>query len=244
MDSSGSEIKWIEPGKSFTYKICFDNSNNDLELTGISLSDTLPSEVTFLGDGKATGKYDDITHTYTWLYGSLESKEEVCLELEVNVIQDTPLNTIISNSVTIDSNETLPAIADVNIVTGEPFLEVENLSITPNELRRNGTSPLIKAVVPLPQGFNKSDINPDDQPKLYYQDRNTEEFVEIGISVGGSYPTGTENSPTITVYFSRPELMNAAQYYGRVTLRIEGKLNTGQSYYGDAMIHITKFAGD
>jgi hypothetical protein len=249
MDSSGSEIKWIEPGKSFTYKICFDNSDNDFELTGISLRDTLPGEVTFLSanvnNKNFIGYYDLKSRTYIGSLKSLEpNDEEVCLELEVNVSQDTPLNTIISNSVIIDSNETLPAIADVNIVTGEPFLEVENLSITPNELRRNGTSPLIKAVVPLPQGFNKSDINPDDQPKLYYQDRNTEEFVEIGISVGGSYPTGTENSPTITVYFSRPELMNAAQYYGRVTLRIEGKLNTGQSYYGDAMIHITKFAGD
>jgi len=38
--------------------------------------------------------------------------------------------------------------------------------------------------------------------------------------------------------------MNAAQYYGRVILRIEGKLNTGQSYYGDTMIRLTKFAGD
>jgi uncharacterized repeat protein (TIGR01451 family)/fimbrial isopeptide formation D2 family protein len=249
MDSSGSEIKWIEPGKSFTYKICFDISNNDFEVTGVSLRDTLPSEVTFLSaninNKNFIGYYDLKSRTYIGSLKSLEpNDEEVCLELEVNVSQDTPLNTIISNSVIIDSNETLPTIADVNIVTGEPFWEVENLSITPNELRRNGTSPLIKAVVPLPQGFNKSDINPDDQPKLYYQDRNTEEFVEIGISVGGSYPTGTENSPTITVYFSRPELMNAAQYYGRVTLRIEGKLNTGQSYYGDAMIHITKFAGD
>jgi fimbrial isopeptide formation D2 family protein len=249
MDSSGSEIKWIEPGKSFTYKICFDISNNDFEVTGVSLRDTLPSEVTFLSaninNKNFIGYYDLKSRTYIGSLKSLEpNDEEVCLELEVNVNKDTPLDTIISNSVIIDSNETLPAIADVIIVTGEPFLEVENLSITPNELRRNGTSPLIKAVVPLPQGFNKSDINPDDQPKLYYQDRNTGEFKLIGSSLGGSYPTGTENSPTITVYFSRPELMNAAQYYGRVTLRIEGKLNTGQSYYGDAMIHITKFAGD
>lgn len=249
MDSSDSEIKWIEPGQSFTYKICFDNRNNDFELTGISLSDTLPSEVTFLSadvnNKNFIGYYDLQSHTYIGSLESLEPKdEEVCLELEVNVNQDTPLNTIISNSVIIDSNETLPTIADVNIVTGEPLLEVDNLSITPNVLRRNSTSPRIKAVVQLPQGVNISDINPDDRPALYYQDRNTGVFVEIGISESGSYPTGTENRPTITVYFSRPELMNAAQYYGGVTLRIEGKLNTGQSYYGDAMIHITKFAGD
>ena len=249
MDKSGSEIKWIEPGESFIYQICFDNSNNDSEVTEIFLDDTLPSEVTFVSaqvnNKNFTGNYDLKNHTYTGTLKSLEPKEkEICLELEVNVNKDTPMDTIISNSVIIDSNETLPTIADVNIVTGEPLLEVDNLSITPNELRRNGTSPRIKAVVQLPQGVHKDNINPDDRPKLYYQDRNTGVFVEIGSSVGGSYPTGTDNRPTITVYFSRPELMNAAQYYGRVNLKIEGKLNTGQSYLGYAIIHITKFAGD
>jgi len=248
-DSSGSEIKRIEPGNSFTYKICFDNSNNDFGLTGIFLSDTLPSEVTFLSyvvnNKNFIGYHDPKNNTYTGTLKSLDPKdEEVCLELEVKVNKDTPLNTIISNSVIIDSNETQPATADVDVVTGEPFVEVENLSITPNVLRRNGTSPRIKAVVPLPQGFNKSDIDPDDQPELYYQNRDTENFVEIGSSLGGSYPTGTDSRPTITVYFSRPELINAAQYYGRVNLKIEGKLNTGQSYIGYATVHLTKFAGD
>jgi len=248
VDSSGSEIKWIEPGKSFTYKICFDNNNNDSKVTDVFLDDTLPSEVAFVSaqvDNKNfIGYYDLKKHSYTGTLKSLEPGSVTCLELEVNVNQDTPMDTIISNSVIIDSNETLPAIADVNIVTGEPLLEVDNLSITPNELRRNGTSPLIKAVVQLPQGVHKGDINPDNRPKLYYQDRNTGVFVEIGSSVGGSYPTGTDNRPTITVYFSRPELMRKAQYYGRVNLKIEGKLNTGQSYLGYAIIHITKFAGD
>jgi len=225
---SDSEIKWIEPGRNFTYKICFDNNNNNFTITGVSLSDPLPNEVTFLSDDvnnkNFIGYYDLKSHTYIGTLKSLEPKdEEICLELEVNVNQDTPLGTIISNSVVIDSNETQPTIA--------------------NELRRNGTSPRIKAVVQLPEGFNKSDIDPDDQPKLYYQDRNTEQFVEIGISDGGSHPTGTEDSPTITVYFSRPELMAKVPYYGGVNLEIEGKLNTGQSYIGDAIIHITIFAG-
>ena len=251
MDNSGDEIKWIEPGKSFTYKICFDNSNNDFELTGISLSDTLPSEVSFIENSdhdnskNFSGSYDPKSHTYTGTLKSLQPKDEqVWIEFDVIVHEDTPLNTTISNSVIIDSNETTSTTANFDIVTGEPFLEVANLSITPNELRRNGTSPRIKAVVPLPQGFMQCDIDPDDQPVLYYQDRSTEKFVEIGSSLGGSYPTGTDSRPTITVYFSRPELMNAAQYYGRVNLKIEGKLSTGQPYIGYTYVHLTKFAGD
>ncbi|OHB81708.1 MAG: hypothetical protein A2Z38_03160 [Planctomycetes bacterium RBG_19FT_COMBO_48_8] len=248
INSSGSEIKWIEPGENFIYKICFDSNNNDSEVTDVFLDDILPPEVTFISDQvdnkNFIGYYDLKQHSYTGILKSMEPGSVTCLEIEVNVKQDTPLNTIISNSVKIESNETLPSIADVNIVTGEPLLEVDSLRITPNELRRNGTSPRIKAVVQLPQGVHKGDINPDDRPKLYYQNRNTGAFVEIGSSVTSSYPTGTNNRPTITVYFSRPQLMRKAQYYGRVNLKIEGKLNTGQSYIGYAAIHITKFAGD
>ncbi len=244
IDSSGSEIEWIGPGESFIYQICFDNNDNDSKVTDVLLSDTLPSEVTFISakdvNGKKIGKYEDIEHVWTWSIESLEPKEEICLELLVVVNENTPLNTIISNSVKIDSNETLPSTADVHIDTGEPFF----LSIIPHELRRNGTSPRIKAVVQLPQGVNKSAIDSNDRPLLSYQDRNTGVFKEIGRSVSDSYPTGTDNRPTITVYFSRPQLMNAAQYYGRVNLEIRGKLNTGQSYIGYAHIHLTRFAGD
>ena len=173
---------------------------------------------------------------------SLEPGLVTCLELVVDVSQDIPLNTIISNSVIIDSNETLPTIADVNIVTGESLLEVDNLSITPNELRRNGTSPNITAVVQFPIGIKQSDINLNDRPELYYQERNTNKSILIG---KGSLPvlSGTEDRPTITVNFSRPELMNAVPYYGGVWLKIKGKLKE-QPYYGYAFIHITIFAGD
>jgi len=252
MDSSGSEIEWIKPGESFIYKICFDNNNNDSMATNVLLTDTLPSEVTFVSaqadNDNFAGQYDG--KTYTGTLSSLEPGLVTCLELVVTVKQDTPVDTIISNFVTISSKGTLPTPADVNVVTveidkpDESPLEVDNLSITPNVLRRNGTSPRIKAVVQLPQGVNISNIDPDDRPVLYYQDRDTGEFVEIGISESDSHPTGTEDRPTITVYFSRPELMNAAQYFGEVALRIEGQLNTGQPYFGDTTIRITKFAGD
>ena len=244
MNSSGSEIEWIGPGESFIYQICFDNNDNDSKVTDVFIVDELPDEVIFVDDGKATGKYDENAHTYTWLYGSMDPELTTCLELVVDVNENTPLVTIIRNTVTIKSNETEPTIADVNVVTGEPLLEVDSLSITPNELRRNGTSPRIKAVVQLPQGVNKSAIDSNDRPLLSYQNRNTGVFKEIGRSVSNSYPTGTDNRPTITVYFSRPALMNAAQYYGRVNLEIRGKLNTGQSYIGYAHIYLTRFAGD
>ena len=169
--------------------------------------------------------------------------EEVCVDLLVQVNENTPLGTVIANSVTVKSNETEPNQADVDLHVGEVQFEVVNVKITPNELRRNGTSSRIKAVLPLPQGFKRSDIDTNDQPVLYYLDRNTGKPKRIGSSVGGSYPTGTDEKPSITVYFSRHELMKAVPYYGGVYLKIEGRLKE-QSYYGYALVHITIFAGD
>ena len=236
MDSSGSEIKWIEPGESFTYQICFDNNDNDSKVTDVFLSDTLPSEVTFVSaqvDNKNfTGYYDLKQHTYTGSLMSLEPKEEICLELVVEVSQDMPLNTIISNSVIIDSNETLPTIADVNVVIGEPNL---SMTITPDVLRRNGTSPNIMAVVQLPAD---SDIDLSDQPELYFYPDINSDKVFIGI---GSHPylSGTDDRPSITILFNRAQLMNAVYGYGAFKLRVEGK-----TYFAEAIIHITRFAGD
>ncbi len=244
IDSSGLEIEWVDPGERFTYQICFDNIDNDSEVTNVSLSDTLPSEVTFVSaevnNQNFIGYYDLKKHTYTGTLKYLEPKEEeICLELVVDVNEGTPLGTIISNSVIIDSNETLPVTADVNIVTGEPLFRVDNLSITPNVLRRNGTSPNIMAVVQFPDWVKQSNINPNDQPILYYGNR----AIDQG---GGSYPSGTDNNGPrrISVLFNRAKLINALYGYGAFTLRVEGKLITGQSYYGEAIIHLTRFVGD
>jgi len=245
VDKEGNEIIWVDPGDRFTYQICFDNNNNDTKVTEVFIVDKLPDEVTFVmaEDGKATGKYDEKAHTYTWSYGSLDPGITNCVELVVDVNENTPLGTMIANSVTIDSNETLPATADVNVPVGEILLEVDNLSITPNVLRRNGTSPNIMAVVQLPEGLTTNDIETNDQPKLYYQDRNSdiENFILIG--KGSQYLSGTENT-SIRVLFNRAELMNAVYGYGAVKLRVEGKLKSGRTYFGEAIIHLTRFAGD
>jgi fimbrial isopeptide formation D2 family protein len=248
VDKSGSEIEWVDPNERFIYQICFNNNNNDSKVTDVSIVDHLPKEVTFvMENGKATGKYDGKMHTYTWSYTSLDPGSTTCLELVVDVNENTPLGTIITNSVTIDSNETLPKTVEFDLPVGEPVYEpiikkVNDLSITPNVLRRNGTSPNIMAVVRLQADI---DIDLNDQPELYfYPDLNSDKiFIEKGTL---PYLSGTKDR--ISVLFNRAELMKAVYGYGAFKLRVEGKLsNLDKSegyYYGEATIHITRFAGD
>ncbi|MGB2864870.1 MAG: hypothetical protein WBC05_16200 [Sedimentisphaerales bacterium] len=233
-DSTGSEeIEWINPGESFIYQIRFDNNNN-FPVTNVTVVDELPEDVNNINpDDK---NYDAKSRTYTWEIDSLEPGDERQLELEVEVNENTPLDTMITNTVSIRSNETEPNKADVEIHVGEINLRVDNLSIIPNVLRRNGTSRNIMAVM-YPREFKKSDIDPDDRPELYYSQNRY-------ITRGTQTVSGSENRPKITVLFNRAKLMDALDGYGEFKLRVKGKLTRDRTYDGEAIIHVTRFAGD
>lgn len=247
VDKSGSELGWVDPNDRFTYKICFDNNNNEAEVTDVSIVDQLPDEVTFVEahNGKINGKYDLKSHTYTWTYGTLKPEVTECVELVVDVKPKTNLDTTITNSVTIDSNETLPFTFVHHLPVGEVLMQIddEDLSVTPNVLRRNGTSSNIMVVIN-PKLFKKSEIDQSDRPELYYLDRDskTENFVLI--ENGRQNLSGSEDNPKITVLFNRAKLMDALYGYGEFKLRVMGRLKSDRIYFGDVIIHVTRFAGD
>jgi fimbrial isopeptide formation D2 family protein/uncharacterized repeat protein (TIGR01451 family) len=247
VNESGGEIGWVDPNDRFTYKICFDNNSNDAEVTDVSIVDQLPHEVTFVEahNGKIMGKYDQKAHTYTWTYGTLKPGVTECVELVVDVKPDTSLDTTIINSVTIDSNETLPVTFVHNLPVGEVLMKIddEDMSVKPNVLRRNGTSPNIMVVMN-PKVFKKSEIDQNDRPELYYQDQNSKTESFILIENGSQSLSGSEDSPKITVLFNRAKLMDALYGYGEFKLRVMGKLKSDRTYFGDVIIHVTRFAGD
>jgi fimbrial isopeptide formation D2 family protein/uncharacterized repeat protein (TIGR01451 family) len=247
VDKSGNELGWVDPGDRFTYQICFDNNNNNTKVTDVLIVDELPDEVTFVEahGGKTAGKYDQKAHTYTWSYGSLEPGLTDCVELVVDVKPDTTLDTTIINSVTIDSNETLPVTAVHSLPVGEVLMRLddEDLSVKPNVLRRNGTSSNIMVVIN-PRLFKKSEIDQNNRPELYYQDRNSKSEHFVLIENGRQYLSGSEDSPKITILFNRAKLMDALYGYGEFKLRVMGKLKSDRTYFGDVTIHVTRFAGD
>jgi len=130
---AGDKAEHVEIGGTITYTICFDNKNNHYIVNNVSLIDTLPNEVSFVtasGDG-VFGQYDPITHTYRWSYSSLSPGfSGACLKLVVQVKQATAPGTTITNSVTIDSDETGPTTASVDVIT-------EAISYNPLNLSKN-----------------------------------------------------------------------------------------------------------
>jgi len=118
-------------GDTIVYGICFDNKDNDYTVTNVSIVDALPQEVNFVtadGDG-VFGYYDAMTHSYRWSYTSLEQGfPGTCLTLVVQVNQGAIPSTTITNSVTINSDETDPSTASVDVVTEAISYNPLNLS--------------------------------------------------------------------------------------------------------------------
>jgi len=253
LDEEGNEIEWVDPNDTFIYQICFDNNDNTTMVTGVKVVDTLPKDVTFkdvifVGEkSKTDGKYNKDDRTYKWSYDFLDPGSATCVKLVVDVNENVLPGTLITNSVTIESNETSPQTVDANIYVGEPgpvLIEVDDLSITPDVLKRNGTSRNIMAEVELPPGITKDDIDTGYRPKLYYLNSNN----KLSYITRGSHSiSGTSSRPKVIALFSRSKLMDKVHGYGEVTLRVKGKLSdegpSERYYYGYATVHITRFAG-
>ena len=139
-----SEDGSVSIGDTIIYGICFDNNNNDYAVNNVSVVDILPDEVSFVtadGDG-IFGQYDPVTHTYTWTYPSLPPRfPGDCLQLEVQVNGSAVPGKTITNSVTIDSGETNPTKASIDVVTEAIHYNPLNLSknIIGGTIEQNGT---------------------------------------------------------------------------------------------------------
>lgn len=115
------KTQYIGIGTEVTYKICFDSNGSSHRIQGLSLVDVLPPEVTFVsadGDG-VYGAYDSDKHAYTWSYPSLLPDSAACVEVVVQVREETQPGTVIENYVTIDSDDTDPQTASVTAIAAQ-----------------------------------------------------------------------------------------------------------------------------
>jgi len=237
---------WIDPGDPVTYNICFTN-NNDAAVTDVTIVDELPKEALFEsaeGDGDF-GQYDPDSHTYTWSYKSLPPGSTTCVTLAVRIDKDVDPGKIMTNIATIDSAETSPTTAtvDVEIITGEsppqpPQPETQALSfrILPEIIRDTDGTYDIQATAVLPAGFGRDDVE-DVLPILYLPEpygtiRAHRQIVH-----------GTATRAKIIALFDKRTLLNAMPDRGETTLTVVGRLTEDRSWFGQATVYLTKYTG-
>ncbi|NQS89678.1 DUF11 domain-containing protein [Patescibacteria group bacterium] len=93
---------------NITYTLSYDNLANPATVHTVTITDTLPAEVTFVS---ATGSYtyEASTRTVTWDIGTLPASDPGgSVQLVVNVTPSTTPGITITNPATIDSDDTPP----------------------------------------------------------------------------------------------------------------------------------------
>lgn len=221
-------------GEEVTYNIHFDGNDISQSVTNVSVVDVLPQDLSFVkadGDG-IIGRYDDKAHTYTWSYPFISPGEVVQLEITAKVKEGSASGKILTNLATISSDNTPPVTASVDILTDEGGRKVESLEIIPSTIRREGTLSGIMAVLELSEGVVKNDIA--DEPLVLFPG-NVKANQQIVIEE-------TDGRTKIVAVFDKEDVMEAIPVYGKVDVEIVGKFTTGQSFYGQATITITRFA--
>jgi len=99
-------------GGTINYTLCYDKLPNTEIVTDVTITDTLPIEALFVSADNG-GTYDATTHTVTWNIGSLDAEAvSSCVHLSGDT--DAQPGTILTNTATIDSNESDPAVVEEN----------------------------------------------------------------------------------------------------------------------------------
>ncbi len=95
------EDECVYAGDGIQYTICYDNTDNDYSITGVTLTDTLPSEVDFVS-ASGGAAYDPDAHTVTWDVGILGAGDlGGCETIGVLVTSGTPPESELANSAEI-----------------------------------------------------------------------------------------------------------------------------------------------
>ncbi|KPK44156.1 MAG: hypothetical protein AMJ65_03805 [Phycisphaerae bacterium SG8_4] len=126
-DAAAGEMPSVGAGKTITYGIGFSNLSNQFTVTDVTVVDALSRSVTFVSadDDGVRGHYDSKTHAYIWTYADLPPGTSTLLELTVRVNSDVDSGTVISNSATINSNETAPTTTRFDVVATSNSLNLE-----------------------------------------------------------------------------------------------------------------------
>lgn len=233
--SIAGEVGCVDINDIITYDICFDNNDNDQTVKNVSIVDVLPEEVDFVaadGDG-VFGLYDLNTHTYTWSCPSLQPGASNCLQLVVQVNQDPePNNATITNSVTVTADQTPPTAASVDVAKCgfEPLqadLRIVKVSLVPRKRLKD-----IMVIVKLPQGVNTCDIR--DVP-LVLEPGNTEASYQHVYAAG--------SRAKVIALFQGAGLLDAVPGYGPINVTVTGRLKTGQPFYAEGTIVLSRLMG-
>ncbi|MCK4473144.1 MAG: DUF11 domain-containing protein, partial [Anaerolineae bacterium] len=116
----------VNAGGNLTYEINVTN-NGPSDATGVTLVDTLPSDVTFVW---ASSGCNELSGIVTCDLDTLPSSNNATVTIVVMVASPLPVGTVLTNQVTLDSDQTTPVtITEVTDVTTASELTVSKIDV-------------------------------------------------------------------------------------------------------------------
>ena len=114
-DDGLADDECVAAGGNIKYDICFDNTANAYNVTKVNITDAIPAQTSFVS-ATGGGTYDSTTNSVTWNIGTLSAgAAQQCVQLVVKVDTTATPGSTITNSATIDCEETPPTT--VNEIT-------------------------------------------------------------------------------------------------------------------------------
>jgi uncharacterized repeat protein (TIGR01451 family)/fimbrial isopeptide formation D2 family protein len=126
-------VLYVHPGDEITYRISYDNNDNDRDVSNVVIVDMLPEYVDLVratGDGDY-GSYDPNANTYTWTLASLAAGETGSVDITVRLRDDVPAGTVLTNRARIQSDETPDTDKGTDVTVAYGGLEVEKTVVGP-----------------------------------------------------------------------------------------------------------------
>ncbi len=179
------------------------------------------AEVTLDG----TGSYDDdgqpLTYLWRWaINGQTYDVNGVTATIELPVGEQT-VELIVNDG--IDDSE-----PDEVVITVIPPMQ-SHLWLVPRVINRHSRQPKILAMLRLPEGVTRDQVD-SDQPLLLYPggiEAMSQRIIE-----------SRRQEASIFAFFDKAELMDAVSDNGSVELRVGGQLKTGQYFCGTDTVRI------
>ena len=118
-------------GSTVTYTLSYDNQNA-YDVTGATITDTLPPEVDFVSASNGGTLSGDVV---TWNIGGITAGTSGQVTVDVQIKSGTPGGTTITNSATIDTDQTPPTTQSetTDTCTNQPPVAEANGPYTENE---------------------------------------------------------------------------------------------------------------
>ncbi|MFC1781493.1 isopeptide-forming domain-containing fimbrial protein [Planctomycetota bacterium] len=219
--TSLGENKLVEPDELVTYRIHFDNNENNFTARDVLIVDYLPEEVSFVrADYHMTlGYYDSTLHAYMWYYPPLEPGSATRVEITVRINSDVVPGTVITNTAVIDSSETSESSSSVDIVVAG---EVNQFNLTKSVVGSSGEMAYVAVDIPFTYNilFDTYDMNTPAN-NITVVDTMPEELIFISADGEGDFGQYDKESNMFTWSFASLEPGQA------VSLNLTAKIREG-----------------